>query len=121
MLADAFASIALGFSQAMGGPYHPGKVVRQGEPVRDDGGSIVTPAAVTRIDVSVQVDSATEAMRGESGFSDKDMRLLVLGDVDLTTDDVIAVLAGEHAGRWSVQSCERDAAGIGWSVRGRRG
>lgn len=121
MLADAFASIALGFSASMGGPYHAGQVIRQSEPVRDAGGSIVTPGEVTREACQVQVDAATEAMRGQDGYTDLDMRLLVLGPDELDADAVIAVLAGPMMGRWRVQSCERDPAGIGWVCRGRRG
>lgn len=120
-LAAAFESIALGFSAAGLGPYHAARAVWPGEPVVDDGGSIVTPGTPVLRDCSVQVDAATDAMRADAGFVERDMRLLVIGLDTLDTAATIAVLTGPNAGRWSVQSCERDPAAVGWVVRGRRG
>lgn len=121
MIAAAFEAIALGFSASFGGPYYDALATWPGTPVLDDGGSIATPGTPASSSCSCQVDAATEGMRAEAGFVEKDMRLLVIGlAVELDTDAVVEILAGPDVGRWSVQSCERDPVAIGWSVRGRR-
>lgn len=116
------ADIALGFSAALGVGYHDALAKWPGEAVYDDGGSIQTPGTPIAKTCSVQIDAATEAMRSE-GFTDGDMRLLVLAatlDGDMDTDARVEVLAGPHVGTWLVASVERDPAGIYWQCRGRR-
>jgi hypothetical protein len=120
-LAAAFENIALGFSAALGGPYQAATVTWPGTPVLDDGGSIATPGTPVTADCSVQVDVAGERMRAEAGFSERDRMMVFIGLApELTTDATVTVLDGPDAGRWSVQSCERDPAAIGWVARGRR-
>jgi hypothetical protein len=121
MLADAFATIALGFSAALGGPFHAGRARWPGTPVLDEGGSIATPGVPVFQDCHVQVDVAGERMRAEAGFTEKDKAMIVLGLADLDTDATIEVLEGPDAGVWSVQSCQRDPGAIGWTVRARHG
>lgn len=72
-MAQALADIALGFSTVLGGPYHDAVAKWTGTPVTDDGGSIVTPGEPVAKSCSVQVDSATEAMRLQDGFREKDI------------------------------------------------
>lgn len=120
-MAAAFAGMAASLSGAMGGPYHPALIHDISAPVMDDGGSIVTPGVSSVRDAMVQVDAATDAMRRAEGFVDSDVRLLVLGLCDdLSTDATVEVLRGPSAGLYSIQSAERDPAGIGWAARGRR-
>lgn len=121
-LAATFAEFGIGLSAQFGGPLRPGSVVRTGPPVTDDGGSIVTPGTVTVADCSVQVDTVTEAMRQADGYTDEDMRLLVMaatleGTVD--TDASIEVLSGPYFGRWSIASVASDPFGVYWDCRGR--
>lgn len=123
-LALAFSGIAEGFSEAMGAPYYPATASWPGEAVWDDGGSIVTPGVPDERDCRAQIDACTEAMRGEAGYADKDVRLIVLAatlDGRLDTDASIAVVKGPNAGLWSLQTCELDPAGIGYVCRARRG
>lgn len=121
--ADAFAGIATAISAKYGGPFVAGILRWPGEPDTDDGGSIVTPGTPDEHDCMVQVDVVTEAMRGEVGYSDKDVRVIVLAPglgraVD--TDATVQVLSGPHAGTWSLQSETKDVLGCAYDGRGRR-
>lgn len=123
-MAQAFADIALGVSAAMGGPYHPALARWPGVAVYDDGGSIVQPGVPVEKFCQVQVDAATESMRASEGYTDRDMRLLVLAatlDGDMDTSATVEVLEGPHAGPWMVSGVDRDPAGVYWECRGRRG
>lgn len=120
MLDDAFREIAGLVSEAVGGPYAAGKLVYAGTPVKDDGGDIITPGTPSEVDCRVQVDRATEAMRQEEGFLERDVRLLVLGPDFLTTDPDVAVTDGPFAGQsYSLQTVGRDPLGFGWECRAR--
>lgn len=119
---QALAGIAAAFSAALGGPYHAAIASWPGVPVKDDGGSIITPGVPIAKPCQVQVDSTTEAMRQEAGFRDTDVRLLVLAatlDADLDTDATVQVTEGPHVGSYSVQTCFRESFGIYWECRGR--
>ena len=121
-IAQAFADIALGISAATGSGFHDAKAKWTGTATYDAGGSITTPGTPISKDCSVQVDAATEAMRQAEGYTDRDMRLLVLAatlDGDLDTAATINVLAGPHAGEWMIASVDRDPCGVYWECRGR--
>lgn len=123
------ADVAAAFAQIVGAlpvgisPFRPGKLSWPGEPVLDDGGSIVTPGTPEEYDCSVQVDQVTEAMRLEAGYTDKDVRMLILAP-DLgravDTDATVEVLSGPHVGTWSIQSDAKDVMGFAYDGRGRR-
>jgi hypothetical protein len=114
---DAFAGIALRFSQVMGGPYVDG-IVRDN--TDDEGGSIVSPGVVVERDCSVQVDSVTEAMRQAEGFTEKDVRLLIIALTGaLNTDARVEVLTGPKAGVYRLLSASSDPVAIGWECRAR--
>ncbi|RSV15679.1 hypothetical protein CA235_07450 [Sphingomonas sp. ABOLF] len=127
MLSDVFASAAVAVSGAFGGPYHAGKVHTVSETTYDAGGSILTPGQPVERDCMVQVDAVTEAMRQAEGFTERDVRLLVIGLAgDLDTDALVEVLPGatapaDHVGLWSIQSVSRDSLGVYRECRGRRG
>jgi hypothetical protein len=122
-LQEAMANIALGVSAAMGaGPYWSAVVRSDGEPEFDDGGSIVDASTPTERTCSAQVDTVSEAMRRAEGYVDRDVRLLVLAGTlsgELDTTQTIEVLTGPNAGIYSIQSVDRDPAGILWDCRGR--
>lgn len=128
MFSDAFASIAQAFSTQFGGPYYPGRVIWPGQPVEDAGGSIITPGTPVEANCMVQIDAVTEAMRLQDGFTDKDVRLIVLAPGlprAIDTDAQIEVLAGEavpaqHVGVWSIQSETVDPVGCAFDGRGRK-
>jgi hypothetical protein len=120
---QVFAGIATSFSDTFGGPFADAQAIWPGVPVKDDGGSIVSPATPIQKPCKAQVCAPTEGMRADAGFLEKDMRIVVLsatldGALDTSADVVIA--AGPHAGRWDLQSALLDTAGIGWVCRGRK-
>lgn len=123
-LAETFAGIALGFSDAIGGPFVEAVVITPGTPVLDTGGDIVTAGSPLNRTCRAQADSATEAMRRAQGFADGDIRILVLSaslDGSITTDDRVEISSGPFAGTYSVESVARDPANVGFELRGRRG
>lgn len=123
MLADAFASIALAFSDAFEGPFGPAVIHSPGTPVMDDGGSIATPGTPDARDCQAQVDRAGEAMRQQDGFTEGDMAIIVLAATltgGITTDDRIEIMAGAFAGMWSIEAVARDTVAAGFELRGRR-
>lgn len=123
-LAAAFTDIGLAFSGVFGGPYQAARTIEQVDPVYDDGGSIITPGGVAHRTCQVQVDVATQAMRTAPGYVDTDVRFIVLSATlsgSLNTEVRIEVLAGPHAGIWSVSGLERDPVAAGWVGTGRRG
>lgn len=121
-IADAFAGIAVAFSNAGLGPYVDAKAITITDAVYDDGGSIVTPGVVVERDCKVQVESVTEAMRSQEGYTDRDVRLLTLASTlsgALDTSATITVLAGPNPGTYSLQTCSRDPMGAYWESRAR--
>lgn len=123
-LAAAFCEIGLAFSGVLGGPYHDARTIEQIAPVYDDGGSIIAPGSVAYRTCSVQIDSATDAMRSAPDFVQSDMRFIILAstlDGALNTEARIQVLEGPFAGTWTVDMLERDPVAAGWVGRGRRG
>ena len=121
-MAAKFATVAQAVSAAYGGPYFDALVLSKGEPVYDDGGSIVTPGTPSSRPCEAQVDAATQDKRREEGFTDGDVRILILADGivgAISLDDRVQVLAGPHAGTWLIQSIARDPFGIYWELRGR--
>lgn len=120
MLDEAFRQIAGAVSEAVGGPYHAATLLFDGEPVYDDGGSIVTPGEPSELVCTVQVDAVTEAMRLDADFLERDVRLLVLGPNSLTTAPRVRVEAGPFAGQiYELRSVSRDPLGFGWECRAR--
>lgn len=87
----------------------------------DEGGSWVEPAdPVPPIPIKVQTDGVTEAMRVADGYTDDDVRLIVLtGGLSgpITTDDKIIDGRGDT---WSVSMPSLDACGSHWEIRGQK-
>ena len=120
MLDAAFRQIAGAVSAAVGGPYAAAKLLFPGEPVYDDGGSIITPGVPFEVDCTAQVDVVTEEMRLDAGYLAKDVRLLILVDRELDTTPDLRIDAGKFAGNtYSLQSADRDTLGFGWQCRAR--
>lgn len=123
MLADVFANLATSFADQFGAPFVEAAATWPGVPVKDAGGSIVTPGTPIVKPCRVQFDAATEAMRNDAGFISTDVRLLVLaGSLSGLLDETahIVVATGAHAGTWSLLSCRSDPAGIGYECRARK-
>lgn len=117
------AGVALAFTERFGAGFYDATARWPGSPTKDAGGSITTPGTVVSRTCKVQIDDVTEAMRGEAGYSDKDMALIVLAATltgTLDTDATITMAAGPFIGTsWRVASVRQDAAGIYWLCRGR--
>ena len=121
MFDAAFANIATGFSNMAGGPFHEAVLRYSGEPVFDDGGSIISPGVPFEVGCKIQVDVATEGMRLNPDFLQTDVTLLVLGPAVLDTSPTASISAGPFAGNvYALRSAERDPVGIGWICRGRK-
>lgn len=115
-LAAAFSRFA-----ATVGPFVEGTALWSGVPIKDAGGSIVTPGTPLSEPVRVQFDAPTHAMRLTEGFQETDARLIVLAFArDLSADARITVASGRWAGTWALLSVVGDPAGVGWECRGRR-
>lgn len=124
MLDQLFSDLATGFAAQFGAPYDDATATWPGTPIKDAGGSITTAATPIEAACKVQFDAATEAMRQTEGFLETDVRILVLAaslDATLDTRAKIVVASGEYVGTWTLLSCTRDPAGIGYECRGRRG
>lgn len=122
-MAAIVAQKAVAISQAYGGPYYDAVIQSPGDAVYDDGGSIIVPGDPTIRACQAQVDVATQDMRREEGFTDGDVRIIILSDTlagEIGLDDSIKILGGPHKGEWQIETISRDPFGIYWELRGRR-
>lgn len=120
----AFANIAAAFVDGGNGPFVSAAVLTKTAPVYDDGGDIVTPGTPVERSCLAQADLCGEAMRGEDGYADGDVQIIILCDTldgAIDSDARVRINAGPFAGTWTVQSLSRDPVAVGWSIRGRRG
>jgi hypothetical protein len=128
MFAARFASIASAIAIRYGGPFHAGLLHWPGEAVYDDGGSIITPGTPIEFPCMVQIDQVTEAMRQEAGYTDTDVRLIVLApglERAVDSDATVEVLPGVavpalHVGSWLVAGETQDVLGCAYDGRGRK-
>lgn len=123
MFDEAFARIAVGFAEQFGGPFVDAIAWWAGTPVKDDGGSIITPGTPVTLACKAQFDAPTISMRAAEGFEENDARILVLAATLAGTLDAsarIVVASGANAGTWSLLTAVRDPAGVGYECRGRK-
>lgn len=109
--------IARIFNAALGGLYLPATLHVPGARTDDEEGNI-SYGPETDIPCRAQVDAATYAMRQSEGYSEGDVRIIILTaglGVEVTTDAQISV-SGK---RWMVGSTDLDAASSHWVCRGR--
>ena len=121
-LARAFANRASAVGGATGAPFVDAVAVWAGEPETDNGGSIIVPGTPVSYACKAQFDAPTQQMRAAEGFKQTDVRILVLAAslaVQIDTRARILVGDGANAGTWTLLSCQRDPAGIGFECRGR--
>ena len=110
------ANIANAFVALPGGPFKPAVVSNVRPVTLDAGGSITTPAAATTRNCHCQVDSVTDAMREETGYQDKDVRLIILRlDGGLQQGERVTVAGATYR----VETVSTDPLGIGFDCRGR--
>lgn len=111
------------FGAAFEDIYGDGELIRV-DMVRQESGTI-TPQLSAAVPIKVQVDICTEAMRAQAGYSDTDVRLLILqsgiAGRDLNNDDMVR--AKDRAGvlrTWKVFGVTQDPARSYWEARGIR-
>lgn len=82
----------------------------------DEGGS--QTATDTLVPIRVQNDRVTEAMRQSAGYTDTDVRLIILNTVGpITSDDIVV----DHRGdAWSLIDPSLDTCGSHYEARGQR-
>lgn len=116
LLGGGIASI---FGNVFGSLYRDGLLHRDGtDPIYDGEGNIVGYTGGGDVACKAQVDAATYAMRQAEGYSEGDVRIIVLSaglGVEVTTDFQVSV-GGK---RWMIGSVERDAANSHYVCRGR--
>ena len=96
--------------------YPSGTLVRR--TITEDAGGSQTVTTET-VPIKVQTDRVTEAMRQAAGYTDKDVRLIVLsaGVSDITSDDIVIDGGGDA---WSLIDPAVDPCGSHWEMRGQR-
>ncbi|MFC6487363.1 hypothetical protein [Nitratireductor sp. GCM10026969] len=112
------------FGSVLSSIYEDGQLIRvvmQWQP-----GGTEIPVEQPPVACKVQVDVCTEAMRQQEGYSDTDVRLLVLqstvAGADLTSDDIIVAKdfrTGDWQ-RWKLYGLTQDPARAYWEMRGIR-
>lgn len=110
--------LAAAFAGVFGGLYLDGQLYRAAE-FADDGmgggsGAGFGPAEA----VKVQVDQATQAMRGADGYVEGDVRILMLAHGVAAPDTDAEIGAG--GARYMIASVATDAAGSYYELRGRK-
>ena len=110
--------IAGAFAQAFGAFYLDGTLIRVTK-ARGAGGDLTS--TTTEDQIKGQVDACTEAMRREEGFTDRDVRLIVLqvgpsGAITRPNTDCKVSLGGDTS---AIQSVGSDPANSYWEMRGR--
>lgn len=101
------------FGTAFGAMYLDG-TLHSSVRTEDGGGSV--SRTFTDSAIKVQLDSVTEAMRLEPGYTARDVRLIILqyGAVEPSTEDEIT--AGGR--RWALGNISADPANTHWTARG---
>jgi hypothetical protein len=112
---DALQSI---FGSVLSSIYGDGQLIRI-VMQRQPGGSVI-PVEQPPVPIKVQVDACTEAMRQQAGYTDTDVRLLILQSGvpgDKPTSDDIVIAQGR---RWKLYGITEDPARAYWEMRGIR-
>lgn len=104
------------FGAAFGPIYGTGRLIRV-KKVQRPNGTLVNEYQQP-VAIKIQVDRADEAMRQQAGYTETDVKLLILqsgvSGPMLTTDDVIEA----RGSRWSIYGCGEDPAKSYWRGRG---
>lgn len=103
-------------NSVFGAIYPSGVLIRR--TITEDAGGSQT-VATSSIAIKVQTDRVTESMRQQPGYTDKDVRLIVLSaGVDvITSDDQITDGNGDT---WNLIDPSKDTCGSHWEIRGQR-
>lgn len=106
------------FGSVLSAIYGDGQLIRV--TMERQPGGVVIPVEQPLVPIKVQVDACTEAMRQQSGYTDTDVRLLILqsgvSGAKPTTDDIV-IAKGQ---RWKLYGITEDPARAYWEMRGIR-
>jgi hypothetical protein len=111
-------SIAATFAGAFGAMYLDGQLYRAAEFTDDGAGGGDDSGFASAEAVKVQVDQATQAMRGADGYVEGDVRILMLAHGVAAPDTDAEISAG--GGRYMIASVATDPAGSYYELRGRK-
>ena len=113
-----FDSVGLALVGTFSSLYPDGKLHRSTETYTDDGDVTTTDRDC---DIKAKVDSATEAMKTDAGYSSTDVAIYVLRDkltLDITTDDEITAQGVRYCIGGPIR---KDTAGSHFVIRGTSG
>ena len=111
--------IAETFAAIFGGIYLDGQLFRAIDFADDGkGGGEATDPFLPAEAVKVQIDSATDSMRGADGYAEGDVRILMLAHGVAAPDTDCELAAGGV--RYMVASVATDPAGSYYEFRGRK-
>lgn len=105
------------FGSVMGKYFLDGELVRRA--ITEDSGGSQT-VTETKILVKVQTDAVTEKMRQAAGYTEDDVRLIVLTEGlsgAITTNDWVIDGRGD---KWAVSMPELDPCASHWVIRGQK-
>jgi len=96
--------------------YPTGSLVRR--TITEDEGGSQTVTTTTQA-IKVQTDRVTEVMRQAAGYTDTDVRVIILsaGVASVTSDDWVIDSRGDT---WALIDPALDACGSHWEARGQR-
>jgi hypothetical protein len=96
--------------------YPTGTLVRR--TIAEDAGGSQTVTETTQ-PIKIQTDAVTEVMRQAAGYTDTDVRVIILsaGVSDVTSDDHVIDGRGDT---WALIDPALDACGSHWQARGQR-
>jgi hypothetical protein len=111
--------LAAAFAGVFGGIYLDGQLYRAVDFADDGmGGGQPTDPFLPAEAVKVQIDAASEAMRGSEGYVDGDVRILMLAHGVAAPDTDAEIAAG--GARYMIESVGTDTAGSYYELRGRK-
>jgi hypothetical protein len=110
--------MAAAFAGVFGAVYLDGQLYRALEFTDDGKGGGAGDGFAPAEAVKVQVDQATQAMRGAEGYVDGDVRILMLAHGVAAPDTDCEVGAG--GARYMIESVGTDACGSYYELRGRK-
>lgn len=110
--------IAAAFAGVFSGVYLDGQLYRARE-FQDDGqGGGADNGFGTAEAVKVQIDQATQGMRGAEGFNEGDVRILMLAHGVAAPDTDAEIAAGGD--RYMIETVATDSCGSYYELRGRK-
>ncbi|MHC5307513.1 hypothetical protein [Bartonella sp. LJL80] len=109
-------SIKALFSSVLSSIYEDGQLIRS-TMVRDPKTGSMRPVKQPPVTIKVQIDECTEAMRQQAGYTDTDVRMIILQqgiEGEKPNSDDLIVAGGQN---WKVYGVTEDPAHSYWQMR----